>query len=218
MRKSDGGKMEKEKTRFFSAVNIAYMAVLLALVIVLQVFGGYFKIGATSLSFVLVPIVLSGMLLGVMPALVLGVVFGLVVIFDALGGMDPFTLYLLNEQPVITVLLCIVKGGAAGAVSALAFKLISKKNKYVAVFVASATAPIINTLIFVLGALCISGTISDFLNGAGIDVTQMNPFYIVLVICVGINFFVELAINLICAPALYTVNKVISKQIKVKNK
>lgn len=210
--------MKSEKKQFFSARNITYLAVLTALVIVLQVFGGYLKIGATTLSFVLVPIVLSGMIMGVIPALILGTIFGLVVIFDALGGLDPFTLYLINEQPFLTVLLCLVKGGAAGACSALLFKLVAKKNKYVAAFVAAAAAPVINTGIFVLGALCMSEPISAFLSGAGLDLTGLSPFYIILVLCVGVNFFVELAINLICAPALYTVDGVVGKRLKAKNK
>ena len=33
--------MEKEKKKFFSAKNVTYLAVLTALVIVLQVFSGY---------------------------------------------------------------------------------------------------------------------------------------------------------------------------------
>ena len=199
--------MEKQKKNFFSAKNVTYLAVLTALVIVLQVFSGYFKIGATSLSFVLVPVVLGGMIMGVVPATLLGLVFGLVVIFDALGGLDPFTLYLLGEQPFFTVLLCLVKGAAAGAVSALCFKLIAKKNKYAAVFVAAG--------IFVLGAFCMTGTISAFLSGAGLDLTGLSPFYIVFVLCAGVNFFVELAINLVCAPAMYTVDNVVSKRIRV---
>lgn len=206
--------MEKEKKKFFSAKNVTYLAVLTALVIVLQVFSGYFKIGATSLSFVLVPILLGGMIMGVLPALILGLVFGLVVIFDALGGLDPFTLYLLGEQPFFTVILCLVKGGAAGAVSALCFKLVAKKNKYAAAFVAAAVTPIINTGIFVVGAFFMTGTISSFLSGAGLDLTGVSPFYIVFVLCVGVNFFVELAINLICAPALYTVDNAVGKRIR----
>lgn len=208
--------MEKEKKKFFSARYITYLAVLTALVIVLQVFSGYFKIGTTSLSFVLVPIVLSGMIMGILPAFILGIVFGCVVLFDALGGLDPFTLYLLGEQPFMTVLLCLVKGGAAGAVSALLFKLVAKKNKYAAAFVAAAAAPLVNTGIFILGALCISGSINSYLSGVGLDITGLSPFYIILVICVGINFFVELAINLICAPALYTVDSVVGKRLAAR--
>ena len=52
------------KRKFFSAKRVTGLAVLLALVIVLQLWGNNIKIGATGLSFVLVPIVLGGVLFG----------------------------------------------------------------------------------------------------------------------------------------------------------
>lgn len=210
--------MEKKKSSFFSAKNISFLAVLTALVIVLQVFSGFFKIGATTFSFVLIPIVLGGMLLGPMAGTFLGFVFGCVVLIDALCGLDPFTLYLLGEQPVFTVLLCLVKGMGAGFVSAIAYKLIAAKNKYVAVFVASALAPIVNTGIFIIGAFFITNSISAFLSSAGMDLTGLSPFYIILVFCVGVNFFVEFALNLVLAPAVYTVENVVEKQILARAK
>ena len=209
----------KGEKNFFSARNIAYLAVLLALVIVLQVFSGYFKIGTTSLSFVLVPIVLGGMILGVAGGAVLGFAFGLVVIFDALGGLDPFTLVLLSSDPascVLTVILCLAKGTAAGVGSAMLFKFLYNKNKYAATFAASAAAPILNTGIFALGALCMGGTLEQTFNSLGVDVSGRSIVYIVFVLCIGINFFVEFAINLICTPALYTVNNVVSKRIRAR--
>ena len=48
------------KEKFFSAKKLAALAMLTALVIVLQIFGSYFAIGAVRLSFVLIPIVVLG--------------------------------------------------------------------------------------------------------------------------------------------------------------
>ena len=210
--KSDGGIfMEKVKT-FFTAKNVSYLAVFVALIVVLQMCSSFIKIGSTPFSFVLVPIVLGGMLMGVGVGAALGAVFGLTVIVAALCGLDAFTLYLLTANPVFTVALCLVKGIAAGAIPALLYKLVSIKNRYVAVFVAAAAAPIVNTGIFVVGAFFITGTIGDAFASFGTDVSGLSPIYIVLVLCVGVNFFVELAINIVCSPALYTVNRVVEKQ------
>lgn len=205
--------MEKTKQSYFSAKNISYLAVLAALVVVLQACSGFFVIGVTSLSFVLVPIVLGGMLLGVGAGAILGVIFGLVVIIDALCGLDPFTLILLHESPVFTVVLCLLKGGAAGAVSALVYKLIAKKNKYVAVFVAAAVAPVVNTGIFILGGLMIGDILTQNFIADGTSV-----IYFLVIGCAGINFIIEFAINLVLAPALYTVNRVVEKQIRSHSK
>ena len=43
--------MEKVKRTFFSARNIATLGILLALVIILQAFGGSFSIGLVTLNF-----------------------------------------------------------------------------------------------------------------------------------------------------------------------
>lgn len=204
--------MEKVKKTFFTAKNVTYIAVFAALIIVLQMCSSFIKIGATSFSFVLVPIVLGGMLMGPAAGSALGALFGIIVLIAALAGLDPFTLYLLGENPVFTVVLCLVKGIAAGLVPSLLYKLISLKNRYAAVFVAAASAPIVNTGIFVIGAFFISGTIGDAMTSFGVDITGLSPFYIILVLCVGVNFFVELAINIVCSPAIYTVNRVVEKQ------
>ena len=65
------------KRKFFSAKRVTGLAVLLALVIVLQLWGNNIKIGATGLSFVLVPIVLGGVLFGPSAGAFLGLVSGL---------------------------------------------------------------------------------------------------------------------------------------------
>ena len=209
--------MKSSFRKFFSARNLTYLGVLLALVIVLQVFSGYFQVGTTRLSFVLVPITLGGMLLGVWAGLILGLAFGLVVVIDALCGLDAFTLLLINGGPAsaaMTVILCLLKGAAAGAGSALLFKLVAKKNTYAATFVAAVAAPILNTGVFVLGALCMPSALNGVFASLGVDTSGFSVAYIVFVLCVGVNFFVEFAINLICAPALYTVDRVVSKQLR----
>ncbi len=210
--------MEKAKKNFFSAKNIAFFAVLVALVVVLQLFVSYIKIGSTPISLVLVPIILGGMLLGIWVGLFLGLLFGFMVLMTAIAGFDPFTLALLQVNPVMTVILCLLKGGLAGFVSALLFKVIQGKNKYVAIFVAAIAAPIVNTGIFVAGGFIIIDTIKEVFNSFGTDLTGVSPVYIIFVLCVGVNFFIELAVNLICAPALYTVERVVEKQIRSESK
>lgn len=209
--------MEKQKKKFFSARNITFLAVLVALVVVLQLFGGFIKIGTTPISLVLVPIILGGMMFGIWVGLGLGLLFGFMVIMTALAGYDVFTLALLQINPAMTVILCLLKGGLAGFVSAILFKVIKNKNQYVAVFVSAIAAPIVNTGIFVIGGFIIVDTISEVFNSFGVDLTGISPVYIIFVLCVGVNFFIELAVDIVCAPALYTVDRVVEKQIIKKN-
>jgi|GEM_PF-629345 len=177
-------------------------AILMGVVIVLQLFAGSITIGNVSFSLVLVPIVLGGILAGPYAGAILGLTFGAITLIGGITGTDPFTAVLMNEQPVITALLCILKAVLAGLGSALLYKLLVRKNKLLAVFVASASAPIINTGIFILGALLMSNTIeANFSSAMGVSV-----IYFVVIICAGVNFLVELGVNILFAPALYRVS------------
>jgi len=75
--------MEK---RFFSARNIVYLAVLLALVVVLQAVGGTIPIGVVSLNFTLVPIALGAILFGAGGGAFLGFACGIVVLIQVILG------------------------------------------------------------------------------------------------------------------------------------
>lgn len=210
--------MRKDKQSFFSAKYVSYLGVLAGLVIALQMLSGFMKIGATTFCLVLVPIVLGGLILGVAAGAILGFLFGAVVLIDALIGLDPFTLFLLGEQPVFTVILCLAKGVAAGVIPALIYKLIAKKNKYVGSIVAAVLAPICNTGVFAIGAFFIMQPILDFFASVGSDLSGLNPAYIVFILLIGVNFFVELAINALLAPAVYSVNNVVTKKISLRKK
>lgn len=204
--------MDKQKKNFFSAKSLTILAVLVALVVVLQVCGGYFVIGTTSLSFVLIPIVLGGILLGVWAGALLGFIFGFIVLMYGVSGADGFTATLLAQQPFLTVLTVLLKGILAGIVPAVLYKVIAKKQKYVAVFVAAASAPLVNTGVFVLGALCMSGVFNEFAAAGGVSLT-----YFIFIGCAGINFIIEFALNIVLSPAIYTVVNVVEKQILKKN-
>ena len=193
------------KRKFFSAKRVTGLAVLLALVIVLQLWGNNIKIGATGLSFVLVPIVLGGVLFGPSAGAFLGLVFGFITLMYGVTGADPFTAVLFAEHPFLTSAVCLVKGTAAGLAAGLLFRLIEKKNGYVGVFVASAAAPVVTTGLFILGALLMSDTLSAHFVADGSTV-----LYFLIIGCAGINFLVELAINLMLSPAMYSVIRVVS--------
>ncbi|MGN0808098.1 MAG: ECF transporter S component [Candidatus Coproplasma sp.] len=208
--------MEKTKRSFFTAKNVSYLGVLAGLVIALQMLSGFMKIGATSFCLVLVPIVLGGIILGVGAGAFLGLLFGVVVLIDAVIGLDPLTLYLLGEQPFFTVFLCLAKGAAAGAIPALIYKLIAPKNKHVGAIVAAILAPICNTGVFAVGAFFIMQPIMDYFALNNMDISGLNPAYIVFILLIGVNFFVELAINAVLSPVIYTVNNVVEKQIANK--
>lgn len=198
--------MKKTKNRF-TAKEITGVAVLLALVIVLQAVGGTIVIGPVQLNFTLLPIVLGGILFGSLVGAFLGFVCGLIVVIQLLTGAGYFSIVIL-QAPVITALTCLVKTTVAGFVAGLLYKLIAKKNETVAVFVASATVPIVNTFLFIVGCLLMdsSGALPRFEGFEGV-----NVFVFILVGLITFNFFIELAINVIFAPAIQRVIKIIER-------
>ena len=121
--------MEQKKEKSLVR-TIVWFAILLALVIVLQVFASSIPLGMVKISLTLVPIVLGGMILGPFYGGMLGLVFGVITLIAGITGADPFTAIIFNDHPVITSLICIVKATAAGVGSAFIYKAIYKKKKY----------------------------------------------------------------------------------------
>lgn len=197
------------KEGFFSARKITWFAILLALVIVLQIWGSAIPIFAgTTLNLTLIPVVLGAIILGPIYGMLLGVAVGVVITVNAFAGTDAFTLFLYQNNPVMTFLIIFVKGSMAGFLPGLCFKCL-KKRPVLATFVSAGVAPIVNTGIFIVGALIISGTIGGFM--ASVNITNQSVVYFVIIGCAGINFLIEFAINMILAPALYRVIKLVDK-------
>lgn len=200
--------MEKEQRQpLFTSRYIVILAVLVALVALFQVFGSYIKIGTTSFSFVLVPIVLGGVILGVTAGAILGFVFSAVVMIMGFTGLDPFTNVLLTQQVVGTIITIFLKGIMAGVIPALVYKLIARKNQTVGVIVASLLAPIINTGLFIICMLFMSDVLTANFVPSG-----QSVIYFLVIGCAGINFLVEFAINVVVSPALNRVLLAIGKK------
>lgn len=199
----------ERKTSKQRTLQLVQLAILLALVIVLQQFGSSIKVGPTSFSLVLIPIALGGMLLGPGAGAFLGLVFGIIVFLAGATGQDGFTQILFQDHPFLTPLTCLFKGAAAGFCSGLAYKVVSKKNTVVAGFLAAAVTPILNTGLFILGALLMSDTLSANFVADGTTV-----IYFLVIGCAGINFLVEFLVNLITAPGLNMVVNVVTKKIR----
>ena len=207
-----------KKKQFFTAKNVSYLAVLTALVIVLQIWGGQIKIAGLSLNLALVPIALGAILFGPIVGSALGLICGIIILIFGVTGSEPFTFFIFSQNPVMTVILCLVKTTAAGAVAGFIYKLIAKKSKIAAVFVASALVPIVNTGIFAIGCFIIYNDIVSFLVNAGMDLTGLSAAYVVFVVVITWNFFIELLTSLLLAPAVATVTRVVEKQITKKTK
>ena len=196
-----GRNSHKEKT-----YKMVLLAMLSALVIVLQLWGSAIPFfGGTSLCLVLIPIVVGGLVLGVKAGTFLGFLFGVFVFFwCGVIGNDAFTAFLFQNQPIMTALICIGKGAAAGLVPPLVHRALARKLPFASVFIASALAPICNTGVFTIGMFLILGTLKAYLGAMSV-----GYFFSAIIL---INFAVELAVNLIASPAIYRVAQVVKRK------
>ena len=201
--------------------KISYFAVLVALTVVLQLFANAIPIGAASINLTLVPIVITGMLLGVWYATAIGFISGIITMIQVVSGSGGFFSILFGYSPVIIIFVCVLKITAAAFVGALLFKII--KNKFIATFISAAAVPIVNTLIFVLGMLMVSGHMSEAINdlnaAAGTTVLSMESGVLafILIGLVGFNFPIEIGANIILAPAIYNVVRIVDKSFSTAN-
>lgn len=200
----------KIKNRF-SAKEITGISVLLALVIVLQAFGGSIPIGAVTLNFTLIPIVLGAIMFGPWIGGFLGLACGIIILFQVITTGAGFYALIWANDPIVTTLTCLIKTTAAGILAGYAYRLLADKKGLVATFVASGIVPVVNTALFILGALCMTDSVHALAQGAG-----QNVLAYILVGLVTFNFFVEFAINLLVAPSIHRVVEIINKTVKRK--
>lgn len=196
---------------FFSARNVAFTAILVALTLVLQAALGTVPIGVVELNFSLIPIVLGGIMFGPVVGAALGAVNGLVVLVQVITTGGGFYGVIWQYAPVVTALTCVVKTTVAGFVGGVVFKLLKGKNSKLALFAASACVPVVNTLLFVLGCLCMSNAIGVFSQSIGYEGANLLGF--ILAVLVTFNFFAELALNMALSPALYTVVSIVDGRV-----
>ncbi|MGN1399495.1 MAG: ECF transporter S component [Erysipelotrichaceae bacterium] len=190
--------MNNEKIR-----KLAVMSLMVAIVVVLQYIGSFIKLGEFSISLVLVPIVIGAALYGPLSGALLGFVFGLIVLLS--GDAAAFMAY----SPLATVIVVLVKGVAAGFVSGLVYKAISKKSEKLAGVVASLSAPIVNTGVFLIGCVLVyMPLITSWAGDAGYGSNIAGYFIYGLVVA---NFVVEMLINAALATTIVRLIKVARK-------
>lgn len=193
-----------EKTRkTFNTKTIVGLGLLTAIVIVLQAAAISIKFGIFSITLVLVPIIVGAALYGAKAGAWLGFVFGVVVLFTDAGA------FLAVSVPG-TVVTCILKGMLSGLAAGAVYSILSKKSNMVAVIMAGLVSPIVNTGIFLIGCiLFFMDTIKEWAIGAGFG----NVYTYMITSFVGLNFVVEMAINLILSSAIVAIIKIGTKKL-----
>ena len=169
--------------------NMVLAAILTALVWVLQ---AYIRIpaGMFAINLVLVAIALGAATCGVGVGAWLGLVSGVAVL--ASGDANAF----LAVNVIGTFITVLVKGTLCGLAAGLVYNALKKVNHTLAVILSAIACPVVNTGVFVLGCLAFfMETITEWAGGA-------NGVQYIFVGLIGLNFFVEVLVNLVLSPVI----------------
>ncbi len=203
-----------------SILKMVQLAMLTGLIVVLQLAGSFIKIGPLPLSLVLVPIVIGACLLGAGAGAFLGAVFGVITVIMGITGVDGFSFLLWEANPVWFILICLLKATMAGLGSALIYtglgKLFKGKHVLIKTVIASISAPVINTGIFVLGMLLFFFETLGSLPSLFPDVfgSYQSEFTLLFIGLAGLNFVGEFIVNLVLSPAVVRIIDSIKRRLK----
>ena len=180
------------------------LAILTAVVVILQLLGSFIRFGVFSISLVLIPIVVGAAMYGALAGAWLGLVFSVVVLI-----MDSAAFMVIH--PLGTVVTVILKGTLAGLAAGLVYRPLHKTGVFLTieakekevwrtdlgVAVSAIVCPVVNTGLFLLGCLCFfMPTIRQWAAAAGFE----DAGTYMIVGFVGGNFLFEVLFNILLSP------------------
>lgn len=203
MRENETNSLRKTKT-------LVGMAIFTAIVVVLQLIASFVKFGFFTPSLVLIPIVIGTAIYGIKAGAWLGFVFGVVVLIACITGADGGGYLMWGVNPAITALICVGKGVACGALAGLTYQLLHHKNQILATVAAAVVCPVVNTGLFCLGAVAVFKPLllewaAGWAAQNGMEAVSLVTY--VFLGLIGINFLVELLINVVLSPVVVRILK-----------
>ena len=178
----------------FTVRNMPYIAVLMAVEIVLQFVGNAIALGPISINLSLVPIALGAIMFGPWVGLLLGLINALFIL------MAPSTALFYNVSVMGTVLTVLIKSCSAGFFGGLIYLLLNKRNNLVATIVTSISLPLINTGLFVVGSILFFKPLLESLAPAG-----ANIYEFLFIAMIGWNFIFELGTSIVLTYPIYRI-------------
>lgn len=183
------------------------LALLTAIIVVLQVVASFVKFGPFSITLALAPILIGAALYGPKAGAYLGGVFGLVVLIACILGWDIGGNTLWNANPFLTACICLVKGIAAGfAAGAVYWAIVGNHPTHgrmmVSSIVAGIVSPLVNTGLFVLALVLMFHDILVTWAGGS------ELIYYIVFTLTGVNFVLELILNLVLSTVIVRVVRV----------
>ena len=177
------------------------LALMTGIIIVLQIVASFIKFGPFTITLALAPIIIGAALYGAGAGAYLGGVFGVVVFIACVAGWDMGGNILFTARPLVTLILCVVKGALAGLAAGAVYRALAQRSPMAGSIRAGIMCPVVNTGIFCLGlAGFYYDTLVAWAGGTAL-------VYYVITVLVGLNFLLEMAINLVLSSVIVRVVK-----------
>jgi uncharacterized membrane protein len=178
-------------------------AILFAIVVALQILASFIKFGPFSITLALIPIIVGAAMYGARSGAVLGAAFGAITLMMAVNGVDAGAHMLWQARPAVTAVLCVLKGALAGWGAGLVYAAAAKWSHYIGVFGAAFVCPVINTGIFIASMALFYRDILTIWAG------DTSVLYFALIGLTGVNFLIELGVNLVLAPTVVRIIQIV---------
>ena len=170
------------------------IAIFIAIIIVMKITGlSSVPVGPLVMTFTMVPIAIGAMLLGPVEGAILGFVYGITSLYDAITGASAMTGFFFQLSPVHTVVLCVVTRTLVGFLTGLIFKALRKldKKKIWCYYVGGLLAPMLNTIMF-MGYIVLFFYKSEYVQNLVSNLGAANPLMFVILL-VGVQGLIEWA-------------------------
>lgn len=156
---------------------------------------GSVPVGPLYMSFLTVPIAVGAMTMGPTAGAILGGVFGLVSMKDAITGVSAMTSVFFQISPINTFVLCVVMRVLMGWCVGLLFRVLRRvdRKKSWSYFVGALSAPLLNTIFF-MGYIVLVFYKTDYIQERVASLGVANPLSFVVAL-VGVQGLIEIIVG-----------------------
>lgn len=168
------------------------LAIFISIILVMKLTGlSSIPVGPLVMTLTMIPIAIGAMLLGPVEGAVLGFIYGLTSLYDAVTGASAMTHFFFQISPVNTVILCVLVRTLVGFLTGIIFKAVKKvdKKKFICYYVGGLAAPMINTTLF-MGYIVLVFYKTEYIQNLVTKLGAVNPFMFI-VLLVGIQGMLE---------------------------
>lgn len=176
----------------YSARYMTELAILVAIILAMKLMGlSSIPVGPLNMTLNMVPIGIGAMLLGPMAGAILGGIYGLTSLYDAITGASVMTGTFFQLSPFATVILCVGCRILTGFLTGFIFNGVKKldKSNTVCYFLGGLSAPLLNTITF-MGFIVLVFYRSDYIQGRVATLGVQSAFMFVIV-SVGVQGLIE---------------------------